>query len=105
MREGSSLTPEEVASILKIAKNTVYELIKRGELTAYRVGRKIRVDLQDVETYKKKGKRAETAQNAPAAAEIPMQPIETPLDSDTVSPSQGLVICGQDVLQIGRAHV
>jgi len=51
--EETSLTSEEVAGILKIAKNTVYELIKRGELPAYRVGRKIRVDPADVEKYKK----------------------------------------------------
>ena len=35
----TSLTPLEVAELLKITKNTVYELIKRGELPAYKVGR------------------------------------------------------------------
>jgi putative molybdopterin biosynthesis protein len=99
MTEGSSLTPEEVAAILKIAKNTVYELIKRGELKAYRVGRKIRVDLQDVETYKKKGKNQELLQvNMPATPEAPVQKIETTLEGDLSMPSQRLVICGQDVL-------
>jgi len=48
----SSLTPIEVAERLNIAKNTVYELIKRGELAAYRVGRKVRIDPDDVENYK-----------------------------------------------------
>ena len=67
MKDGSSLTPEEVAAVLKIAKNTVYELIKRGELTAYRIGRKLRVDPQDVEAYKKKGKNVEmSSTNMPA---------------------------------------
>lgn len=98
MKEGSSLTPEEVAAILKIAKNTVYELIKRGELTAYRVGRKIRVDLQDVETYKKKGKKLELSPSTPATAEIPIQQIETSIEGAPFSPSPRLVICGQDVL-------
>jgi len=51
MREDASLTPEEVASALRIARNTVYELIKRGDLAAYRVGRKIRVDVREVENY------------------------------------------------------
>lgn len=56
MSDNSALTPQEVADILKIAKNTVYELIKRGELNSYRVGRKVRVDSKDVEEYKNKTK-------------------------------------------------
>ncbi len=101
MKDGSSLTPEEVAAVLKIAKNTVYELIKRGELTAYRVGRKLRVDPQDVEAYKKKGKSVEmsaSASNMPEAATLPAQQIKTPLDVDNFSSSPRLIICGQDVL-------
>ncbi|HCQ5857477.1 TPA: helix-turn-helix transcriptional regulator [Clostridioides difficile] len=47
----SSLTPVEIAELLKITKNTVYELIKRGELPSYKVGKKIRVDIKDVEEY------------------------------------------------------
>jgi DNA binding domain, excisionase family len=56
MLENTVLTPQEVAEMLKIAKNTVYELIKRGELNGYKVGKKIRVDLKDVEIYKNKQK-------------------------------------------------
>lgn len=52
MRDDSALTPLDVAEILKITKNTVYELIKRGELKGYKVGKKIRVDMKDVEDYK-----------------------------------------------------
>lgn len=99
MKEEPSLTPEDVAGILKIAKNTVYELIKRGELTAYRVGRKIRVDPQDVEAYKKKGKNQESLPSSiPVTATIPIQQIETALEGGPFSPSPRLVICGQDVL-------
>ena len=47
----SSLTPLEVAELLKITKNTVYELIKRGELPSYKIGKKIRIDMHDVEEY------------------------------------------------------
>lgn len=49
-------TPEEVAAELKIAKNTVYELIKRGELLAYKVGRQVRIDESDLKAYKERGK-------------------------------------------------
>lgn len=38
------LTPEEAAQILKISKYTVYELIKKGELPARRIGRQLRID-------------------------------------------------------------
>lgn len=99
MKEKSSLTPEDVAGILNIAKNTVYELIKRGDLTAYRVGRKLRVDLQDVEAYKKKGKNMESLpSNISAMTETPTQQTETTLEGDLSPTSQRLVICGQDVL-------
>lgn len=47
----SSLDAMEVAKILNITKNTVYEMIKRGELPAYKVGRKIRIDREDIDNY------------------------------------------------------
>ena len=97
-----SLTPEEVASILKIAKNTVYEMIKRGELPAYRVGRKIRVELKDVETYKRQGKKNEllpesqipTCRNLLGDLTIKKSFITKETDLN----NQELVICGQDVI-------
>lgn len=100
MRENNTLTPEEVANILKIAKNTVYELVKRGELPAYRIGRKIRIDLQDVETYKKNSKNIEFAVSTDTVSYRNL-PVNVPnYSSDEIIPYQkpGLVICGQDVL-------
>lgn len=44
-------TPDEVAKLLKITKNTVYELIKRGDLTGFRVGNKVRVEPHDLQAY------------------------------------------------------
>lgn len=51
-----SLTPEDVADILNIAKTTVYEMVKRGDLRSYRIGRKLRFDIDDVEVYRKSRK-------------------------------------------------
>ena len=51
MENTKALTVQDVAEILKIAKNTVYELIKRGEINSYKVGRKVRFTLSDVEDY------------------------------------------------------
>lgn len=95
MSDNSALTPQEVADILKIAKNTVYELIKRGELNSYRVGKKVRVDEKDVEEYKNRTKSIKnnnqaniihnsTRSNNPLNEELPR--------------INGFVICGQDIL-------
>lgn len=36
-------TPEEVAGLLKLSKNTVYDLIGRGEIIAKRIGKVYRI--------------------------------------------------------------
>lgn len=105
-------TPEEVANILKISKFTVYEMIKRGDLKAYRIGRKFRIESFDLENYisKSKGRTTASADPSviplpllPASPTVPLSPLESPATS---SPSaaprsltdQGLVICGQDII-------
>lgn len=91
--DSSALTPQEVADILKIAKNTVYELIKRGELNAYRVGKKVRVDLNDVEEYKN---RTKTKKSSPKEESV--KPAKSnPLFFEEMPRSNGFVICGQDI--------
>jgi len=45
-------TPDEVAKIFQISKHTVYELIKRGELQAFKVGNKMRIEHEEIERYK-----------------------------------------------------
>ena len=45
------LSPLEVAEILSISKKTVYEIIKRNELKAFKVGNKFRIDQDEVERY------------------------------------------------------
>lgn len=87
-----SYTPEEVANILKISKYTVYELIKRGELTAYHIGRKVRVENTDLEIYIQKAKTGDSS-FAPELSSLPSeQPNSAPLTDN------GLVICGQDMI-------
>lgn len=44
-------TPEEIAQKLRITKGTVYEMIKRGELEAHRIGRHIRISQTQFEIY------------------------------------------------------
>lgn len=56
MNEDLLYTPEEIAQKLKITKGTVYEMIKRGELEAHRVGRHIRISQTQFEVYLLKAK-------------------------------------------------
>ena len=47
----SPLTAEEAALILKISKYTLYELIKRGQIPAQRIGRQLRIDPAFLNSY------------------------------------------------------
>lgn len=58
MFDDDALTAEEVAEMLRVSKNSVYRLAQSGELASYRVGRKLRFTLRDVETYTRSGMRA-----------------------------------------------
>ncbi|MEW9051799.1 MAG: helix-turn-helix transcriptional regulator [Neobacillus sp.] len=49
-------TPDEVAQMFQISKHTVYELIKRGELQAFKVGNKMRIEHSEIERYKENTK-------------------------------------------------
>ncbi len=59
MEQNISYTPEEVAKILKVSKYTVYEMVKRGDLVAYRIGRNLRIQDSDIEEYIAKSKASE----------------------------------------------
>lgn len=103
MVENTALTPLEVAEILKISKNTVYEIIKRGELNSYRVGKKVRVDLSDVEEYKNRTKsnRSVTVKKGLSRSEDSSeftQQSNRLLDDYGLQGNRGLVICGQDII-------
>lgn len=87
MNESTSYTPEEVSKILKISRYTVYEMIKRGDLAAYRIGRKVRVEAPDLDTYIKNSKGIRPAQQV-ASPQTDTLPVKR----------EGLVICGQDVI-------
>lgn len=94
MIDNTALTPQEVADILKISKNTVYELIKHGKLNGYRVGNKVRVDLNDIETYKNLTKNIKS----PEPLQKPIEPIILSVPEPFSSQSNSFVICGQDIM-------
>lgn len=51
INQNRSLSTQEVADILHISKSTVYELIRRGEINSYKIGRKVRFMQEDVDAY------------------------------------------------------
>lgn len=89
-----SYTIEEVSKLLKVSKLTVYDLVKKGELPVFRVGRQMRVDAKDLDAYKENHKTKQRLVH-----QAPQQSGETKLSSD-------IVISGQDiVLDVLGKHI
>ena len=42
MAQNQSLSTQEVADILHVSKSTIYDLIRKGEIHSYKIGRKVR---------------------------------------------------------------
>ncbi|MGI6206130.1 MAG: excisionase family DNA-binding protein [Anaerovoracaceae bacterium] len=61
MREDVLYTPEEIANKLKLSKYTIYEMIKRGEIPAHRIGRSLRISDSQLETYLSHSKQADNS--------------------------------------------
>ena len=99
----SSLTPAEVADLLKITKNTVYEMIKRGEIPSYKIGKKIRIDTKDVKEYIESQKTSSIA-NYQSVSKTVDKNISFNVKNDhvansaTVDSTQDIIISGQDVI-------
>lgn len=97
MSTDMSYTTEEIAKLLKISKLTVYDLIKKGELASYRVGKQMRVDASELEAYKQRARMV-------PAAERPI-PVPSPVQAPA-SPAGSVVITGHDIgLDILAKHM
>lgn len=87
--ETNLLTAQEVADILKVKKSTVYEMIKRGELSSHKIGKQLRISRQEMERL------------LGAEVGVRMQAAPDPKDF-SYPPSQKtenhLILCGQDAL-------
>jgi putative molybdopterin biosynthesis protein len=53
------LTPDEVAAELKLTRYTVYEMIKRGEVPASKIGRALRILRTDLDAFMHRSKSRE----------------------------------------------
>lgn len=98
IKANPGLSTQEVAEILNISKNTVYELIRRGELPSYRVGRKVRIDEKDIEEYKNRT-RTSVKHNISFNNQSNGVVNSHPKDFIPVLNYQrDFIICGQDIL-------
>ena len=92
MAQNKSLSTQEVADILHVSKSTIYELIKRGEIHSYKIGRKVRFTQEDVDAYIARSRHESSVQ--------PVRRIEAV--SSLLHPKQDienrLVLSGQDVV-------
>jgi len=109
MKVNSGLSTQEVAEILNISKNTVYELIRRGELSSYRIGRKVRIDEIDIEAYKNKSRTSVKQKdiiNVKQQDETNVEPLNESNDEKlnskkflpVINYKNNFIICGQDIL-------
>lgn len=76
------MTADEVAEILHVGRNAVYALAKSGELSSYRIGRRLRFTYADVQSYISRSRKTEMPKSPP----IPTRPHDS------------LVLCGQDII-------
>ena len=92
MAQNKSLSTQEVADILHVSKSTIYDLIRRGEIHSYKIGRKVRFTQDDVDAYIARSRHEHSTR--------PVKHIDT--HSTLLTPDQGdgpeLIISGQDVV-------
>ena len=92
MAQNKSLSTQEVAAILHVSKSTIYDLIKKGEIHSYKIGRKVRFTQDDVDAYIARSRHEHSTR--------PVKNIDT--HSTLLTPDQAdepdLIISGQDVV-------
>ena len=92
MAQNKSLSTQEVADILHVSKSTIYDLIRRGEIHSYKIGRKVRFTQDDVDAYIARSRHEHSTR--------PVKNIDT--HSTLLTPPKQdqpeLIISGQDVV-------
>ena len=92
MAQNKSLSTQEVAAILHVSKSTIYDLIRKGEIHSYKIGRKVRFTQDDVDAYIARSRHEHSTR--------PVKNIDTHSTLLTPDPEEApeLVIAGQDVV-------
>ena len=99
MAQNKSLSTQEVADILHVSKSTIYDMIRRGEIHSYKIGRKVRFTQDDVDAYIARSRHEHSTK--------PVRRIDT--HSTLLAPREqepALILAGQDVvLDILAGHL
>lgn len=92
MGEKKALSTQDVADMLHVSKSTIYDLIKKGEIVSYKVGRKVRFTENDVQDYISRSKKGPFSPSSPSGTlgDFSLLGIEKKQD--------GFIICGQDLI-------
>lgn len=92
LKQNKSLSTQEVADILHVSKSTIYELIRKGEIHSYKIGRKVRFTQDDVDAYIARSRHEHSTR--------PVKNIDT--HSTLLTPEQNdtpeVILAGQDVV-------
>ena len=112
-----ALDAQDVADLLHVSRNTVYNLVKEGLLSSYMVGRKMRFTLSDVDDYiarerveASKGKTVQTALHKETKHAVSEGALARNRDDFTLAGNDMLAdvlanILGQNQMPISRAYV
>ena len=92
MAQNKSLSTQEVADILHVSKSTIYDLIRKGEIHSYKIGRKVRFTQDDVDAYIARSRHEHSTR--------PVKNIDThsTLLTPDAEEKPELIISGQDVV-------
>ena len=92
MAQNKSLSTQEVADILHVSKSTIYDLIRRGEIHSYKIGRKVRFTQDDVDAYIARSRHEHSTR--------PVRNLDAHSTLLTPDPDERpeLIISGQDVV-------
>ena len=92
MDKKNALSTQEVAEMLHVSKSTIYDLIKRGEIHSYKVGRKVRFTEDDVKEYILRSRNSQSAMSSSTSD------LSTFSLIGGVKKTDGFIICGQDLI-------
>lgn len=106
------LTAKEAAEILKVRKNTVYDMIKRGDLKASKLGKQLRIRQADLDFYIQYGSQANVSKKGNIEQKNNIEKVEFErntqnstekkvmenLDFGQTGMCDQIIICGQDMI-------
>lgn len=92
MAGNKALSTQEVAELLHVSKSTIYDLIRKGEINSYKIGRKVRFTQEDVDAYIARSRHEHSTR------QVQRLEIASSLLTPELDRSPALILAGQDVV-------